>query len=382
MKRLPCVLVFFVGAVVTVPVLAANTDPVRATAYITVIAASTPESPCNDTATVAELPDGMLMVVWHKYRASSAGTSDFGLADIAGKVSTDGGRSWKDERRLVEMTPGDVNIQAPAICVLPHGKLLMAALRAHARDSSSMCLFRSKDLGRTWQSAGELWSHSSGQWLQGGAPSIVRLADGRLVLPYHGGTGDQGGQHNSVSCYVSDDDGHTWRRPSAVIDLPMRGAMEASVAQLADGRLLMSLRTQLGTVMLCESRDRVEMWSLPWSAGLTAPESCACLRRIGASNRLLLIWNGCEFYEPKHHHFGQRNPLTLAISDDAGRTWRRLGNLENDPNFTFTNINCTFTAKGDAVITYFRASPPWAKTPDRSELCSALLPKSFWATLP
>ena len=228
-----------------------------------------------------------------------------------------------------------------------------------------------------------IWSRSAGQWLQGGTASIVRLASGRLVLPFHGGKGEQGTQHNTAGCYVSDDAGRTWRRTPAVIDLPMRGAMEASVAELRDGRLLMSLRTQLGTTMLCESRDRAETWLLPWSAGLTAPESCTCLRRIGDSDRLLLIWNGCEFYEPKHHHYGQRNPLSLAFSADAGRTWRRLGNLEDDPNTEFTNLNCTFTARGDAVITYYVCSPPFDRkaTAKRGDLKAALVSRAYWEKL-
>ena len=348
--------------------------------YVT-IAASDEKSPRNDTANVVELRDGALFVVWHKYRASQAAGSDFGRADIAGKISRDGGRTWGEERIVIPMAESDVNIQAPALVALPGGELLLAALRAHGKASSSMCLFRSPDQGKTWTETGSLWARSKGQWLQGGASSLVRLADGRLVLPFHGGTGDQGSQHNQAGCYVSDDAGRTWRRSSAIIDLPMRGAMEASVAELPGRRLLMSLRTQLGTVMMCESRDGAETWSLPWSSGLTAPESCTCLRRIGTSDRLLLIWNGCEFYEPKHHHFGQRNPLTLAVSDDAGRSWRRLGDIENDPAAEFTNLNCTFTSQGDAVITYWVCRPAFNRksTFQNADLKSAVIPRAFWA---
>lgn len=350
--------------------------------YVT-IAASGPDSPRNDTANVLELKDGTLLAVWHKYRASKAAGSDFGRADIASKLSRDGGRTWVDERILVAAADEDLNIQAPALVALPNGELLMTALRAHANSSSSMCVFRSSDQGKTWTPAGALWEKSKGQWLQGGASSLLRLKTGRLLLPFHGGTGTQGAQHNTAGCYVSDDSGQTWRRSSAVIDLPMRGAMEASVAELKDGRLIMSLRTQLGTPMICESKDGGESWSQPWSAGLTAPESCTCLRRIGDTDGLLLIWNGCEFYEPKHHHYGQRSPLSLAVSDDAGRTWRRLGDIENDPGSEFTNLNCTFTSKGDAVITYWICTPAFNRKADfqHADLKSAVVSREVWAGL-
>lgn len=344
------------------------------------IAPRSDESPRNDTANVVELRDGSLLVVWHKYIANPAGGSDFGRAHIACATSRDGGRTWQDERIIIPAAKDDLNIQAPALVALPNGELLLAALRAHGKGSSSMCLFRSADDGKTWTEAGAIWSRSSGQWLQGGASSIVLLSSGRLLLPFHGGDGEQHSQHNTAGCYVSDDMGTTWRKTPAVIDLPMRGAMEASVAELPDKRLVMSLRTQLGTPMLSESHDAGESWSLPWSAGLTAPESCTCLRRIPKSGRLLLIWNGCEFYEPKHHHFGQRTPLSLAVSDDAGRTWKRIGNLEDDPNTEFTNVNCTFTSAGDAVITYYVCSPPFNRTgfKTHSDLKVAVVSKRFW----
>jgi hypothetical protein len=112
---------------------------------------------------------------------------------------------------------------------------------------------------------------------------------------------------------------------------------------------------------------------------LTAPESCTCLRRIGARADLLLIWNRREYCEPAHHHFGQRNPLSLALSRDAGRSWTRLGDLENDPSCAFTNLNCTFLANGDAVITYWVASPPFGRGTDmrHSDTRAAIVAEEF-----
>ena len=77
------------------------------------VARSGLESPRNDTASIAELPDGRLIVVWHKYRPGPEGPSDFGLATIASRNSDDGGRTWKNERILVDIKQGDVNVQAP-----------------------------------------------------------------------------------------------------------------------------------------------------------------------------------------------------------------------------------------------------------------------------
>ena len=167
--------------------------------------------PRNDTASVAALTDGRLMIVWHKYLSNERGTSDFGTIEIASRTSADGGRTWGDERILVRPDLAeDLSVQAPALRRLESGDLLLMCLHSHRADgegelggsSSSMELFRSRDEGQTFDSVGYLWRRSPGQWLQGGASSLLQLASGRLLVPFHYGTGWQGSQHNRVSCML------------------------------------------------------------------------------------------------------------------------------------------------------------------------------------
>ena len=108
-----------------------------------VIAKAGPENPRNDTASILERRDGSLMVVWHKYSASEIAGSDFGVCRIFTKTSRDGGLTWGEERMLVDVAPGDLNVQAPALCRLRSGDVLLNCLRAHAKDSSSMLILRS-----------------------------------------------------------------------------------------------------------------------------------------------------------------------------------------------------------------------------------------------
>ena len=326
-----------------------------------VIAKSGPDNPRNDTASVVELEDGRLMVVWHKYASGSRGGSDFGVCRIFSKVSHDGGITWGEERMLVDVLPGDVNVQAPALCMLSSGELLLICLRAHSEGSTTMLLFRSQDDGGTFVESPPIWERSAGQWLQGGASSLVLLNSGRLLLPFHGGTGSQHKQHNTARCFYNDDEGHTWKLAKGQVDLPMRGAMEASVAELDGGKLVMSLRTQLGSVFVSRSEDGGETWTLAQTSGLKAPESCTCLRRVPGTNDLLLLWND-SLYEPRHHHYGERSPLSAAISSDGGDTWQRLGNIEPAGDFEYTNIGCTFISTGRAIITYMAVSPSFERT--------------------
>jgi sialidase-1 len=283
-----------------------------------VIEAATAETPRSDTASIAELSDGRLMVVYHKYERGKHSGHDHGICRIWSKISGDGGKTWEHPRMLVDVDQGDMNIQAPALLRMKSGQLLLICLRAHENGSSStMCLFSSNDDGKTFSSLDPVWSTSKGQWLQGGASNLLELKSGRLLLPLHGGGGNQWRQKNSAWCCTSDDQGKTWQR-SALIDLPKRGAMEASVAELADGSLLMSLRTQLGGPYLSRSADGGKTWTEAVFSGLEGGESCTCLRRIPGTKDIVLFWNNST-YDKRHHHFGERTPLTAAISSDHGK---------------------------------------------------------------
>jgi len=341
-----------------------------------VIEAATAETPRSDTASIAELSDGRLMAVYHKYERGKHSGRDHGTCRIWSKVSPDGGMSWREPRMLVDVAKGDMNVQAPALLRLKSGRLLLICLRAHkSGGSSTMCVFSSKDDGKTFSALDPVWKRSKGQLLQGGASSLVELKSGRLVLPFHGGTGNQWRQKNSAWCFLSDDRGKTWRRSSA-IDLPKRGAMEASVVQLADDTLLMSLRTQLGGPYLARSSDGAKTWSKAVFSGLEGGESCTCLRPIPGTKDIVLFWNNSK-YEKKHHHFGRRTPLTAAISSDNGKSWRKIGNIADDPKAEYTNLDCFFTSKGDAILTYMYAKPAWNRK--QIHLKAAVIPPAWFS---
>ena len=150
---------------------------------------------------------------------------------------------------------------------------------------------------------------------------------------------------------LSDDEGKSWQRASGVIDLPMRGAMEPSVAELPDDELVMSMRTQLGSVFLSHSTDQGETWCPAQTNGLRAPETANCLRCLPGTDHLLLLWVDSA-YDPTHHHYGVRTPLTLGISRDRGRHWTHLGILGHRDEFNFFDMGMDFIDDDTAIITY------------------------------
>ena len=183
---------------------------------------------------------------------------------------------------------------------------------------------------------------------------IIRLASGAclMTLAYGEGTWCGPNDRNSILVLRSEDDFHSWTI-SDPIRLPMRGAMEPYVAQQANGRITMVMRTQLGSVFRSESSDDGRTWSKPQTTGLSAPESCPCVATVPGSDVQLVVWNNSEYDPTWWSHFGKRTPLTIALSRDGLRTFTDFYDLEVDPCRAFTNPAIMFTSDGLCLINYW-----------------------------
>lgn len=129
--------------------------------------------------------------------------------------------------------------------------------------------------------------------------------------------------------------------------------MEPEVIELADGRVMMLLRTQLGYIGKSYSSDGGDTWSEMTSLGVQAPEAPATVRRIPSTGDLLLVWNNT--YTAGAGHGGKRTPLSAAISRDEGQTWEVAGNLEENPERTFAYVSLTFV-RDRAVLSYWEGA--------------------------
>lgn len=137
--------------------------------------------------------------------------------------------------------------------------------------------------------------------------------------------------------------------------------MEPHVEEARDGRVLMVMRSQLGSLFMSESRDGGMTWSKPQTTGLRAPESCPEITRIPETGDLLVIWNNSPYDPQFASHYGKRSPLTAAVSRDEGRTWSHVRDIEADPSRAFSNPGCRFTRAGTAIVNYWTCEylPTW-----------------------
>ena len=185
---------------------------------------------------------------------------------------------------------------------------------------------RSTDDGKTWHVPEVLQ-----EGYCGALRTMIQLRSGRVVLGCQVAVADPG-RHVCFS-YASDDEGKTWKR-SNVIDLGKYGGygdhgggIEPTLAQLKDGRLWMLIRTYRGCFTEAFSADEGLTWTDIRPSKIAASGSPGQLRRL-QSGRLVLFWN--RFID-KAKRTGRREQLSMAFSEDDGRTWTEPAVVAYDP---------------------------------------------------
>lgn len=313
-----------------------------------VLAPATKRYPRNTEGDFMVLRNGKWLVVWSQFYG---GAADVAGAQIAGIESSDAGQTWS-RPVVVVANEGRMNTMSASLLRMQDDDLGLVFARKHALDDLKFYLLRSRDEGKYWRDLVCITPQPG--YNSGLNACVIRLRSGRLLFPSHHASEKRSGRETFVSCtHYSDDDGRTWNVSNSRVTAPRRGAMEPTVIQLTDGRLLMTIRTQLGVIYQAFSKDEGATWSKgepmryrPGGDVIQSPEAHRAIARIPTTGDLLLVWN--NNYEPKHLHFGRRTALSTAISKDDGRTWRGVKNLEEHPHRDYQYTSIRFVA--DRVV--------------------------------
>jgi predicted neuraminidase len=171
------------------------------------------------------------------------------------------------------------------------------------------------DSGGTWSEPveipGILFCRSNG----------IKLTSGELLLPVY--SLKKEGDEDKAFALRSTDGGKSWN-PGGAVASP-GGADEPTIAETTSGHVMMILRTRDGFLWWTLSKDKAQTWSEPVKTNLEAAASSSNLFRL-RDGRLVLTHGPCK---PPH-----RNPLTIRVSNDEGRSWGeplKLAELTNPP---------------------------------------------------
>jgi sialidase-1 len=306
---------------------------------------ATEENPRNSEASVACLGDGRLLLAYSHFHG---GAADASPAYIAARISPDGGRTWS---RSFELVPNDAaeNVMSATLLRLRSGALALFFLRKNSDSDLRAYIRSSDDDGETWH--GEALVTPTAGYHVMNNDRVIQLSSGRLLAPVSYSPDWTRDGHFTNVCFYSDDEGKSWQRGAAYLDLPKRGAMEPGLVELKDGRILQIIRTQLGRIYRAFSRDGGSTWSEAEPTLLVSPESPATIKRLPTTGDLVLIWN--NNLQAGADHSGRRCPLTCAISRDEGETWEHARNLETDARYDYAYVSATLLEGDLALPTYW-----------------------------
>lgn len=242
---------------------------------------------------ITALPDGELLVAYYGY----SGPEEFdGAAIFTLRRAPDG--AWSEAQLHIDRAETDGN---PTLYSEGDRVWLFQAITP-ARWSLSRIEFQiSADRGRSWSAPRRI----TGPLGANVRHPPVRVADGGLLLPAYDDLVQR-------SLFFWSVDGETWRLRSALATDPPHENLQPSVAVLADGRLVGTLRNRgAGWLWVAASEDSGRSWSEPRDAGLPNPNAPAPLLRL-ASGNLLLVLNDSPT---------ARRPISAMLSADEGVSW-------------------------------------------------------------
>jgi len=246
----------------------------------------------------------------------------------------------------------------PVLTEMPSGELwLFYKVGKRVADWTGW-LTKSKDGGRTWSKGEPLPQGFLGPIKN--KPLLLPGADGRP-------------EHGRLLCGSStENDG--WRFHVEIYDLATAqweyvGPVESTLApptqqpdtltpidciqpsflQLKDGRLQVLMRSRNGFLATSYSSDQGQTWT---PVTLTAvPNNQSGTDAVTLSDgRHVLAYN--NFQTLPGTKKGPRTPLSLAVSDDDGRTWRHVLTLEDSPIAQYSYPAIIEGSDGTLYITY------------------------------
>ncbi len=302
-------------------------------------------NPRNSEGDFIQLKDGCILFVYTHFTGSD---SDHGTAHLAGRFSSDGGRTWTQNDQVILPNEGGLNIMSVSLLRLANGEIALFYARKNSVRDCRPCMRISTDEAKTW-SAPKLCFDAVGYYVVNN-DRVIQLKSGRLVIPTaRHSVGEETFRAGEAMAYLSDDSGKTWRASKTVLTPPENsgsGLQEPGVIELKDGRLMMLCRTDQHYQYRSFSEDSGDTWSPAEPSTIISPLAPATLERIPKTGDILLVWNDHTGVAPERRRW--RTPFTAAISRDEGQTWEHVRNLEDDPNGWYCYAAMEFV--GDAVL--------------------------------
>lgn len=255
-------------------------------------------------STLVEHEPGKLMAAWF-------GGDAEGAKNVQIWASTFDGKAWSAPA-VMGSEPGQP-CWNPVLFKTAKGTLYLWYKAGPSPMAWTGYVRKSTDSGKTW-SPPEMMA--AGMWGPVRAKPI-QLDNGTILA----GTSVE--SHRNWTPFVdrSTDDGKTWKR-SNPYPLPGNfGQIQPTLFETKDGRIVALLRSKTRKICRAESKDGGETFSAAEETELPNPSSGIDAVRT-QKGEVFLIYNPTAV---------ARTPISLALSTDDGKTWKKVVDLETEP---------------------------------------------------
>ncbi|GAB2964619.1 exo-alpha-sialidase [Streptomyces pseudoechinosporeus] len=268
----------------------------------------------SHAANLLELDDGDLLCTW--FNGPDEGDRETNV--VFSRLSS-GAERWSAPELLAQ--DPDRAEQNPVLAQDGKGKvwLFHPSNTPHNQKTARLVVRTSADRGRTWDVPRTL---IEGPGLFVRNPPLL-LDDGCWLLPAYWCRAQ--GEHSIV--LISEDGGESWQER----DLPDSDHLvQMTAVQRTDGSLFALFRSRAADrIHASESYDLGRTWTPLARTELPNNNSAVQLTRL-ADGTLVLVYNDASLERDQYRWVGEgagrrkkalRTPLTLALSEDGGRTW-------------------------------------------------------------
>jgi sialidase-1 len=312
-----------------------------------------PDNPRNSECAFVTLKDGTILMVYSRFYGKSS--NDYATADLAARRSRDGGRTWSASDTIVVANEGGMNVMSVSLLRLSNGRIALFYARKNAHADCIPMVRFSDDEAVSWSAPIACITDEPGYYVLNN-DRVIQLGSGRLLMPVsrHQTPVQPWQSRGRIFCYLSDDQGKSWRKGVEIPNPDTVITQEPGVVELADGRVMMFMRTDAGVQYISHSKDQGEHWSPAHRSKIASPVSPASIKRIPGTRTLVMLWNLNDGSDPELK--GKRTPLAIALSRNEGRTWIKPQMVETDRDGWYCYTALHFTSEGHLLAGYCAGS--------------------------
>lgn len=189
---------------------------------------------------------------------------------------------------------------------------------------------KSWDGGRTWGEAEVIFPEEGSFCRQ----PIQVLSNGRWIFGNWLCRDSENGLEGDPTAFrISDDQGKTWK----LVEMPeSNGAVHANVVETEPNKLICLLRSRFAdNVYISHSDDNGDTWTKPVPTVLPNNNSSISALKL-KSGRIAIAYNPTHTPNPVYGKVawpGLRCPVAVALSEDGGKTFPMMRNMERGEGF-------------------------------------------------